>query len=227
MRKILAVATSDATVLNGKKTGLWLSELTHFLDVIDRAGFTFDLASPLGGKVPLDEKSVTPGELKEPVNARFLADPTFVAKLENSLKCSEVDPTQYVALYLAGGHGTMFDFRQSADLQRIITALYSADRFVSGVCHGVSGFVDSVDARGERIVRGKDVTGFSNMEDTLAGTKKLMPFLLEDALKESGGNYKKNLLPFTNRVEVDGKLITGQNPQSARGVGEAMVQALK
>ena len=227
MRKILAVATSDATVLNGKKTGLWLSELTHFLDVIDRAGFAFDLASPLGGKVPLDEKSVTPGELKEPVNARFLADPSFVAKLENSLMCSEVDPTQYVALYLAGGHGTMFDFRQSAELQRIITALYSADRFISGVCHGVSGFVDSVDARGERIVRGKLVTGFSNIEDGLAGTKKLMPFLLEDALKEGGAHYKKNLIPFTNRVEVDGKLITGQNPQSARGVGEAMVQALK
>lgn len=227
MRKILAVATSDATVLNGKKTGLWLSELTHFLDVIDRAGFAFDLASPLGGKVPLDEKSVTPGELKEPVNARFLADKSFVAKLESSLKCSEVDPTQYVALYLAGGHGTMFDFRQSAELQRVITKLYSAGHFVSGVCHGVSGFVDSVDERGERIVRGKDVTGFSNLEDQLAGTKKLMPFLLEDALKEGGANYKKNLIPFTNRVEVDGKIITGQNPQSARGVGEALVQALK
>lgn len=225
--KILAIATNDATPLNGKKTGLWLSELTHFLDVIDKAGFGFDLASPQGGRVPLDEKSVTPGQQSDPANTRFMADPTFTAKLAKSLKCGEVDPSKYVALYLSGGHGTMFDFRQSAELQKVITALSSAGRFVTGVCHGVSGFVDSVDGKGEPIVRGKAVTGFSNLEDQLGGTKKLMPFLLEDELKKRGGLYKKNLIPFTSRVEVDGTLITGQNPQSAKGVGQALVERLR
>jgi putative intracellular protease/amidase len=225
-KKILTIATSDDTVLNGKKTGLWLSELTHFLAVIADKGYDFDLASPRGGKIPLDEKSAEPGELKEPVNARFLAEPSFVEKLENSLRLSDVDPTQYAALYLAGGHGTMFDFRQSADLQRVITAIHAQGGYLTGVCHGVAGFVDSVDAGGQRIVSGKQVTGFSNLEDTLAGTKKLMPFLLEDALKEQGAHYKKNLIPFTNHVEVDGHLITGQNPQSARGVGVALVERL-
>lgn len=225
-KKILTIATSDATVLNGKKTGLWLSELTHFLAVIVDKGYDFDLASPRGGKIPLDEKSASSSELEEPVNARFLADKSFVEKLESSLRCADVDPTQYDAIYLAGGHGTMFDFRQSADLQRLITAIYAKGGFLTGVCHGVAGFVDSVDGSGQTIVRGKQVTGFSNLEDTLAGTKKLMPFLLEDALKENGAHYKKNLIPFTNHVEVDGKLITGQNPQSAKGVGQALVERL-
>lgn len=226
-QKILTIATNDATVLNGKRTGLWLSELTHFLDIIDKAGFGFDLASPRGGKIPLDEKSVTPSQLKDAANARFMADPAFVAKLEGSLKCSEVDASGYVALYLSGGHGTMFDFKQSPDLQRLITALYSAGKHVSGVCHGVSGFVDSVDDKGGLIVKDRRVTGFSNFEDTIAGTKSLMPFLLEDELKRNGGKYKKNLIPFTSHVEVDGLLITGQNPESARSVGESLIEALK
>jgi putative intracellular protease/amidase len=227
MQKILAIATNDATVLNGKKTGLWLSELTHFLDVVERAGLGFELASPRGGPIPLDEQSVAPRQLADPINARYMADPSFVARLERSLACGEVDAADYAAIYLSGGHGTMFDFRQSDDLQRLITRFHAADRFLTGVCHGVSGFVDSRDTSGARIVAGKRVTGFSNLEDTLGGTRKLMPFPLEDALARSGGRYHKNWIPFTARVEVDGKLITGQNPQSARGVGERLVEQLR
>lgn len=225
MRKILAIATSNATELNGKKTGLWLSELTHFLDVVKRAGFGFDLASPAGGKIPLDEKSTETLE-SDPINAKFMADPGFVRALEGSLKCSEVDASGYVAIYLSGGHGTMFDFRQSPDLQRLITELYGAGRHLAGVCHGVSGFIDSVDPSGALIVKGRRVTGFTNLEDTLAGARKLMPFLLEDELKKNGADFHKNLIPFTSRVEADGRLITGQNPQSAKAVGEQLVAAL-
>lgn len=98
---------------------------------------------------------------------------------------------------------------------------------MTGVCHGVSGFVDSVDDKGAPIVKGRRVTGFSNFEDLLGGTKSLMPFLLEDELKKVGAEFHKNLIPFTSRVEVDGRLITGQNPQSARAVGEHTVEQLK
>jgi putative intracellular protease/amidase len=226
MAKILAVATNDATNLNGHRTGLWLSELTHFLDEIVSAGHTYDLASPKGGKVPLDERSIE-GLEKDPINAKFMKDPRFLELLEHSLPCASVAPADYAAIFLSGGHGTMFDFRSSKELQSLITALYSAGRPVSAVCHGVSGFVDSVDERGQLIVKGKSVTGFSNFEDTLAGVRKLMPFLLEDALKENGANYSKNLLPFTERIEADGLLITGQNPQSAKGVGKRVVDALR
>lgn len=227
MTKILAIATSDATQLKKHRTGLWLSELTHFLAVIADAGFEFDVASPRGGKIPLDEQSVTPAQLADPVNARFMADPAFVDKLEHSLACADVDPTKYAAIYLSGGHGTMFDFRQSPELQRLITALHDANGYVTAVCHGVSGLIDAVDGRGTLLIKGKRVTGFSNFEDTLARVKSLMPFLLEDELVKNGAQYKKNFLPFTKRVEVDGRLITGQNPQSAHGVGDALVTALK
>ena len=229
MQKILAVATNANPHLHGKPTGLWLSELTHFLDVIEQAGYGYDVASPLGGAIPIDErrKALDDQLQSDTVNARFMQHPRFKSQLEGSLACSAVDPRDYVAIYLSGGHGTMFDFRTSAPLQAVITALHTAQAPLSGVCHGVSGFVDSVDERGNLIVRGKRVTGFSNFEDALDGSKKLMPFLLEDALKEQGAFYKKNLIPFTSRVEADAGLITGQNPRSARDVGARVVRALR
>jgi len=226
MDKVLAIATNDATELHGKKTGLWLSELTHFLDVIEAAGYGYDLASPRGGRIPLDEKSLDSLE-KDPINAKYMAQSAFKSGLENSLKCSDVDAAQYVAIYLSGGHGTMFDFRQSRELQQLIGRFHAADKFLTGVCHGVSGFIDSTDAAGNLIVKGRHVTGFSNAEDTIAGVRKLMPFLLEDELKKNGALYQKNLVPFTARVEADGRVITGQNPQSAQGVGEKLVEELR
>ena len=226
MDTILAIATNDATVLKDHKTGLWLSELTHVLDVVLAAGYAYDIASPRGGRIPLDEGSTKGAAAKDPVNARFMDDRECLAKLENSLPCAAVDPSAYVAIFLSGGHGTMFDFRQSPALQKLLTTFYSSKRPIAAVCHGVSGLLDAVDAGGASIVKGKVVTGFSNVEDTLAGVKSLMPFLLEDALKEQGANYKKNLVPFTERVETDGLLITGQNPQSAHGVGMKLVEAL-
>jgi putative intracellular protease/amidase len=225
-KKILAVATSDASTLKGKKTGLWLSELTHFLEVIADAGMEFDVASPRGGKIPLDEGSATEKAMCDKVNARFMKDPSFVQQLESSLPLAEVDASKYDAVYLAGGHGTMYDFRDSPELQKILADMYGSGRWLSGVCHGVSGLVD-VQKDGRYIVEGKRVTGFSNAEDTLAGVKKLLPYLLEDALEERGALYKKNLIPFTERVEVDGLLITGQNPQSAKAVGKALVEHMR
>jgi len=228
MEKILLIATNACPLLHGKPTGLWLSELTHFAAVVVDAGYAYDLASPLGGKIPIDErrKSVQGQVASDSVNARFMADPAFTAKLANSLKVSDLRSEDYVALYLSGGHGTMFDFRSSEPLQQMISQLWTGGKLLSGVCHGVSGFVDSVGAGGELLVRGKRVTGFSNFEDTLDGSRRELPFLLEDALKANGADYRKNWLPFTSRVETDGSLITGQNPQSARGVGEAVVEAL-
>jgi putative intracellular protease/amidase len=227
MEKILAVATNDATVLKDHKTGLWLSELTHVLDVVVKAGYGYDLASPAGGKIPLDEGSIKDGSAKDAVNARFMDSSEFLNKLEYSIPCAEVVPAGYAAIFLSGGHGTMFDFRQSPALSKLLTTFYAAGRPVAAVCHGVSGLLDAVDADGTFLVKGKVVTGFSNVEDTLAGVKALMPFLLEDALKEQGATYRKNLVPFTERVETDGLLITGQNPQSARAVGTRLVEALR
>lgn len=224
--KILAVATNAAPVLNGTRSGLFLSELTHFLDLIDRAGYDYDIASPSGGAIPLDENSVTPRHRRREVNARFLDRPEFEQAITASMPVRDADPADYVAIYLAGGHGTMWDFRQSGDLQALLSGFYEAGRWVTAVCHGVSGLVDTVDGAGRRVVDGRRVTGFTNHEDSLARTKSSMPFLLEDALKANGAIFTKNRIPFTSRVEVDGKVLTGQNPQSARALAEALVQRM-
>lgn len=227
MHTILAVATNAAPDLGSFTSGLWLSELTHFLDVVEEAGFDWQIASPAGGRIPLDEHSTTAAQLRDPSNVRFQEDPRLQDALADSAGCADVDPADYAAVYLAGGHGTMWDFRDSAALQGVLTELYGRGALLSGVCHGVAGFVDTQDADGKRIVEGRTVTGFSNFEDRLARSLSYMPFRLEDELKRSGARYRKNLLPFTSRVEVDGPLITGQNPQSARAVGEHVVEALR
>ena len=136
MQKILAVATNDATLINGKRTGLWLSELTHFLAEIEDAGLGWDVVSPRGGVIPLDENSVTRRQLADRANARFLGRPELRAALELSRSCAEVDVAEYAGIYLAGGHGTMFDFRHSEDLKLLITAFDRREAWLSGVCHG-------------------------------------------------------------------------------------------
>lgn len=117
----------------------------------------------------------------------------------------------------------MWDFRQSPELQNLITQMFSSGKLVTGVCHGVCGFIDSVDRDGKSIIIGKNVTGFSNFEDRLAGSLKHMPYLLEDELKRKGANYKKNFLPFTVRTEESGNLITGQNPMSAKALAKLIL----
>lgn len=225
--KILAIATNSNPELGkGKRTGLWLSELTHFVDGVQRAGYIVDIASPLGGKIPLDVSSISVRNLKDPANINFLADSRLKSSLENSLKIKNINVKDYVAIYLSGGHGTMWDFRQSKALQQKLTEFWGANKILSGVCHGVAGFIDTVDKDGKLIVKGKRVTGFSNLEDQIGGSKKYMPFLLEDDFKKNGALYRKNFFPFTSRVEVEPNFITGQNPQSAKDVAKAVVKML-
>lgn len=227
MKKILTIATNaNPVIAKGKKTGLWLSELTHFVHEVSLAGYSVDVASPKGGKIPLDESSTSKSQMKDKANIHFLGDEKLKASLDHSIAVADVNVEDYEAIYLAGGHGTMWDFRQSPELQELLTAFDQAGKVLSGVCHGVAGFIDTKDKNGDLLIKGKPVTGFSNFEDTLAGSKKFMPFLLEDELKSNGANYRKNFLPFTSRVEIAGNLITGQNPQSARQVGKAVVKML-
>ena len=161
-----------------------LSELTHFVDVVQKAGYEVVVASPLGGKIPLDESSVIPKNMQDPANARFMKNQKLKASLENSVKVSEVNVTDFESIYLSGGHGTIWDFRQSSDLQKKLTEFHNAGKTLSGVCHGVAGYIDTKDKNGNLIVKGKKITGFSNFEDGMAGTKKRMPVLLETELKK-------------------------------------------
>jgi putative intracellular protease/amidase len=153
-------------------------------------------------------------------------DKQFMDRLNRSLPLAEVNVADYDAIYLAGGHGTMWDFR-SAELGRLLAEFYESGKIVSAVCHGPVGFLESKLSDGSWLVQGKDLTGFSWAEEQADNRHDIVPFNLEEELKARGARYTRALLPFGKHIVEDGQLITGQNPASARGVGEAVARALR
>lgn len=230
--KILVVVTNTQEYQKvGYRTGLWLSELTHFWDVMEAANFKMDIVSPAGGFVPIDPESLLMPELiqmtgyKDAVNKRY-EDREFMNLLQNTPSVANVNADDYAAIYLTGGHGVMFDFTDNQDLARLIAQFYESNKPVSAVCHGSSGLVNVKLSNGEFLISNKKMTGFSWREEELAKRDHAVPYSLEQALKDKGANYKKGLIPFTEKVIEDGLLITGQNPKSAHAVAQALVKRL-
>jgi len=224
--KILVVMTNhSAYPSRSDKTGLWLTELTHFYDVALAAGYDMDFVSPLGGQVPLDERSLK--SIYVDKSARHhLADPAFMQRLKTTLAPSAINPTQYKAIYYTGGHGTMWDFPTNKALQNISEQIYRQGGIVSAVCHGVGGLLPLQDENGKPLIADRTVTGFTNIEETLSGIKSLVPFSLQNGLIERGAKYKQAFVPFTSYVVSDDRIITGQNPQSSKEIAEAVVKRL-
>jgi putative intracellular protease/amidase len=224
MKKALIVVTShDRLGETGKQTGYYLPEVTHPYYAMRDAGLEVDIASPRGGEAPMDASS---RDLTDPANARFLDTPADADKLARTIPLAEIDPAAYDAVVFAGGHGTMWDFRGNPDVQRIASAIHDKGGVVAAVCHGPAALVDVTLVSGKYLVDGKRVTGFSNAEEEAAKLTEVMPFLLESALIERGGRYEKADL-WQERVVTDGKLVTGQNPASAAGVGRAVAALLR
>ncbi|WP_431825167.1 type 1 glutamine amidotransferase domain-containing protein [Burkholderia sp. F1] len=225
--KILVVMTNHAKYPSrSDTTGLWFTELTHFYDVAQAAGLQMDFASPEGGEVPIDERSMKSFYLDEAARAH-LADPAFMARLKTTLAAAAVDPSSYKAIYFTGGHGTLWDFPDNAALKTVSEQIYRQGGIVSAVCHGVSALLPLQDEAGKPLLAGVPVTGFSDMEETLSGMKSQVPFFLQDSLVSRGAHYKKAFLPFTSYVVSDDRIITGQNPQSSKEIAEAVVKRLK
>lgn len=224
--KILVVMTNhSAYPSRSDKTGLWLTELTHFYDVALAAGYDMDFVSPLGGQVPLDERSLKSIYLDK--SARdHLADPAFMQRLKTTLAPSVINPSQYKAIYYTGGHGTMWDFPNNKALQNISEQIYRQGGIVSAVCHGVGGLLPLQDENGKPLIADRTVTGFANIEETLSGIKSQVPFSLQNGLIERGAKYKQAFVPFTSYVVSDDRIITGQNPQSSKEIAEAVVKRL-
>lgn len=224
--KILVVMTNhSAYPSRSDKTGLWLTELTHFYDIALAAGYDMDFVSPLGGQVPLDERSLKSIYLDK--SARdHLADPAFMQRLKTTLAPSAINPTQYKAIYYTGGHGTMWDFPTNKALQNISEQIYRQGGVVSAVCHGVGGLLPLQDENGKPLIVDRTVTGFANIEETLSGIKSQVPFSLQNGLIERGAKYKQAFVPFTSYVVSDDRIITGQNPQSSKEIAEAVVKRL-
>lgn len=222
--KVLIVVTSHNQMGNtGKPTGYYLPEVSHPALTLQKHGIAFDIVSPKGGDAPMDESS---RDLSDPQNKEFLSNPEYLKKLKNTLKPSEVNPQDYAAIIYAGGHGTMWDFKDNAELSTLAAQIYEQGGVVAAVCHGPAALLNIKLSDSTYLINGKQLTGFSNDEEEAAELTKIMPFLLETELKARGAIYSKAAL-WNKKVVVDGRLVTGQNPASAEGVGEAIVKLLK
>ncbi len=220
-KKILFVVTShDSKGKTGEKTGYYLGEVSHPWEVLVEAGYEIDFVSPKGGNPPVDGF-----DLNDAVNKKFWEDKHYHQKITNSLKPSDVKPLDYVAIFYAGGHGAMWDLPNNTELANIASKIYEQNGIVAAVCHGPAGLLDIKLSDGKFLIAGKKVNGFSNEEEELVKLTQVVPFLLENQMKERGGIYEKSA-PWQNHVTIDGRLITGQNPQSAKAVGEAIKKAL-
>jgi putative intracellular protease/amidase len=193
---------------------------------ISTQGFQVDLASIKGGPIPFDPASTSGGFLT-PEADTFQKDEGIQKLVQSTKSVDEVlgDVQQYDAVFLPGGHGIVFDGPDSAALKKLLDQLYASGKVVSAVCHGPAGLTSATTPAGEPIVKGKRVSGFTNTEEAAVAKDKLVPFLLEDKLKELGGLYERgdDWAPFAVR---DGALVTGQNPQSSRRVAELVIEAL-
>ncbi|WP_284653266.1 DJ-1/PfpI family protein [Flavobacterium terrisoli] len=221
-KKILFVVTShDEKGTTGEKTGFYLSEAAHPWEVLVDAGYEIDFVSPKGGKAPVDGFN-----LGDPVNKKFWNDATYRNKVENTLKPSDINPNDYAAIHYAGGHGTMWDFADNKPLASIAAKIYENGGIVSAVCHGPAGLVNIQLSDGKFLVEGKKINAFTNEEEVAVKLDKVVPFLLESKLIERGAIFEKSGL-WQSHVVTDQRVVTGQNPQSAKAVGEAVLEALK
>lgn len=222
--KVLMVLTSHSKMGElDKKTGFWLSELTHPYYVLIDAGYAVDIASIDGGMAPIDPASM---DLSDKENKRFLEDATLMSGVINSIKLSEINPDDYRAVIYSGGHGTMWDFPNNPAVNQVTAAIYESGGIAAAICHGPAAFTDVKLSNGAYLVDGKRVAVFTNEEEAAVELTEAVPFLLQDKLIERGAKhvYAK---PWQANAVSDQRVITGQNPQSAHKVGELVVDALR
>lgn len=225
-RRILNVVTNVGHYDDpSHPTGLWLSELTHAWQVFEEHGFEQTIVSPSGGPSPLEPRSLAFPSYDKSAKA-WHADPARMALLESTASPDEIDADDYDAVYFTGGHAVMYDFPGSAGLQRITREIREAGGIVSSVCHGYCGLLDTTLSDGSLLVAGRRLTGFAWQEEVLARVDKLVPYNAEEEMKKRGARYEKALLPFVSFTVVDGNLVTGQNPGSAKATAEKVAALL-
>jgi putative intracellular protease/amidase len=222
--KILLAVSSQASMDDGRPTGTWMEELAAPYWEFTDAGYTAVIASPKGGKGPVDPLSLDDPWLTA-YGRRFLADAEAVKKLADTVVLSKVEASTFDALYCVGGAATAWDFPNNSTLAAIVESLFGAGRPVAGVCHGVLGLTLAKTADGHSIIKGKDVTGLSNAEEIVLGLDKLVPMLPQDRLTSVGGRFSC-AVPFECHVKRDGNVLTGQNPASAAELARAVISQL-
>lgn len=206
-------------------TGLWLSELSHAWDIFAARGFQQTVVSPAGGRSPLEPRSLTFPNYDASAKA-WRADPARMALLDETASPDQIDPADFDAIYFTGGHGVMFDFPGSEGLQRITRDIFERGGVVGAVCHGYCGLLNTTLSNGSYLVASRKITGFSWREEIMARVSKLVPYNVEQQMVERGARYSKALLPFVSNAVVDGRLVTGQNPGSAKETATAVAALL-
>ncbi|MEE2851306.1 MAG: type 1 glutamine amidotransferase domain-containing protein [Actinomycetota bacterium] len=225
-KRILNVVTNVAHYDDPEHpTGLWLSELTHAWHIFDAHGFEQTLVSPAGGKVPLEPRALKFPNYDKTAKA-WRADPAKMALLNNTRSPDEIDSADYDAIYFTGGHAVMYDFPDSDGLQRITREIYERGDIVSSVCHGYCGLLNTKLSDGSYLIAGKKMTGFAWREEVFARVDKLVPYNAEQRAKDRGALYEKAKLPFISYAVVDGNLVTGQNPGSAKETAKKVASLL-
>lgn len=224
--KILFVLTShDQLGDTGKKTGFWIEEFAGpYYTLLDK-GAEITLATPKGGKAPIDPSSDTEDASTEDTK-RFKSDEKAQHLINNTHKLAEMNPSDFDAVFYPGGHGPLWDLANDAESITLIETFYAQNKPVSFVCHAPAALKSVKTQNGEYLVKGKNVTGFTNSEEEAVNLVDVVPFLVEDMLQENGGIYSKKE-DWAEHAIQDGLLITGQNPASSKLVAEKLYDSLK
>jgi len=223
--KVLIVLTSHGELGNtGEKTGFWIEEFASPYYVLADGGVELTLASPKGGQPPVDPKSES-ADAQSSYTKRFYGDYDLIDKVAHTFKLSEINEADYDAVFYPGGHGPLWDLATDATSIALIENFYKNNKPVAFVCHAPTALLKVKAPEGEPLVKGKEVTGFSDSEEEEVKLTKVVPFLLEDELKKLGAHYSKGD-NWNSYVKEDGLLITGQNPASSEAVAKLLLIAI-
>ena len=224
--KILFVVTShDKLGDTGEKTGLWIEEFATPYYYLTDLGVKVDIVSPKGGLPPIDPKSTSP-DFQTDATKRYYSDAKTQRKFSKTRKLSKVNHDDYDAVFYPGGHGPLWDLSKDKNSIQLIESFYNNNKPIAFVCHAPAALKNVKDRTGQPLVKGKKVTGFTNGEEAAVGLTNVVPFLIEDMLKQNGAIYKKGA-DWSSFAISDGLLISGQNPQSSLLVAQKLVEQIQ
>lgn len=225
MRVLIVLTSNDRMGEDGEKTGFWFEEFATPYYLLKDAGADITLASPAGGEPPMDPRSIG-DEAQTAATRRFEGDAEAREALANTVELAAVDAGEFDAVFYPVGHGPLWDLHSDRDSIALIEAFARAGKPVAAVCHAPAVLLNAKTVDGVPLVKGRQVTGFSNSEEAAVGLSDVVPYLLEDALREKGGDYRR-ADDWQAIAVADGNLITGQNPASSAAVAQALLEKLQ
>lgn len=218
-KSILIIVTSCAETPKGAATGIWLEEFAVPFNLFNDNGFSITVASVKGGKAPVDPRS-DPDVEQQKLWSQALET------LTKTISIKDINPDEYDAVFFPGGHGTMFDLPNNSTINLLLRSFDENKKVIATVCHGPACFIGTTLKDGSSLLAGRRITGFTNEEEVAAEQSENMPFLLETKLLDQQANYVKQS-EWSDHIEIDENIITGQNPQSSKSVAKAIIKKIK